>query len=776
MLMLSLLVTTALAPQATQPHFDYLWGGETRQICTVDVGSSRHVWTVGDGPRIRHAINPTSSTTWEYQTVPSDVTQNLLDVHFIPGPGGSGPAHIGFACGVNGNVLKTIDYGMNWVHLDSGPVLNQDQTPQNASLWRDRFVSQNDGFVAGLWTFKRWNGTTGTWSEVTLTNPGSMTADYKGKVEFYALELIVDPSDSTKWVGVAAGQLWSAVGQGHPDTGIVFYGRSDFMGGNTWVDVFRTTLPSGGAGGGVMNIDDPWDLAFASVPATDPPDITHVTGYLCAGGNLSEFPPANGGTPTGVGGVWRTTDSGRTWSLELPGAANEVVNTLYGITAIDAGHAVAVGYGGQIWYRNGAAGWTCRRGGGTTCLAANPTSDDRQGPLSGCQAAGTDVYVSGSWGYLETSPNAFAGLGVRLNPASSDNKREHWRFGDILVFNSGFGFAVGEFKTIAETSDSGANWAPSPSSPGTLPPTPASSAGLVALASGGGIVVTVGKANFMSEILLDGQFAFRYDTTAGTPMWTAGYPVAPLPLKSLTLNDVAYSQGQGTSSEFWAAGVAVDLNDVSQPALYRSSDGGVTWSNANAGGAIASDVVLRGIAFRGGVEGFAVGNNSTGPVAYRIDLTGGPSITPVTVASFGGAQLLGVAANDQRVVAVGKSAGVLYYNSGQFTTWPFPVTPPSLGFATPPDYIAVALPPGNDARVLIAAKQDDAEADSPGIGKVLYFNSTEWKVLPETSNKDIHGIYMRSDAGWAVAGHGENLTPEIGTVGDIMVLHFDPGS
>ncbi len=771
MLTLSLLVTTALAPQATEAHFDYLWGGETRQICTLDVGSSRHVWTVGDGPRIRHAINPTSSTTWEFQTVPDDVFQNLLDVHFIPGVV-SDPAHIGFACGVNGNVLKTVDYGATWVHLNSSPVMNQDVTPQNATLWRNRFLSENDGFVAGLWTFKRWNGATGTWNGIRLADKDlSPGINYAGRVEFYALELIVDPSDATKWVGVAAGQLWSSVGAGGADTGIVFYGRSDFQGGNTWVETFRTVLPSGGLGGGPMNIDDPWDISFA---APNPTDIKQTTGYLCAGGNLSEFPD---GAATGTGGVWRTTDSGRHWTLELPGTANEEVNTLYGITAIDADHAVAVGYGGQIWYRNGSAGWICRRGGGTTCLAANLTSDDRQGPLSGCQAAGTDVYVSGSWGYLETSPD-FVGLGVKLNPASSDNKHEHWRFEDILVFNSGLGFAVGEFKTIAETSDSGANWAPSASSPGVLPPfpppppPPPSSAALVALASGGGIAVTVGAANFMSSVLLDRQFAFRSDTAGLPPVWTAGSS-APLQLKSLTLNDVAYSQGQGANSEFWAAGKAVDLNDVSQPALYRSIDGGVTWSDA-AGGAIASDVVLKGIAFRGGVEGFAVGYNATGPVAYRINLIGGTSITQVTVASFGGTKLLGVAANDARVVAVGENAGVLYYASGQFITWQFPQPPPSLGFSVPPDYVSVAMPPGNDVRVLISAAQSAKEADSPGLGRVLYFNGTEWKVRPETSNKDIHGIYLRSDAGWAVAGHGANITSEVGTVGDIMVLHFDP--
>jgi hypothetical protein len=47
-------------------------------------------------------------------------------------------------------------------------------------------------------------------------------------------------------------------------------------------------------------------------------------------------------------------------------------------------------------------------------------------------------------------------------------------------------------------------------------------------------------------------------------------------------------------------------------------------------------------------------------------------------------------------------------------------------------------------------------------------------VLREGSNKDIHGIYLRSDAGWAVAGHGNNITSEVGTVGNIMVLHSDP--
>jgi len=191
------------SPAPIGPAMGTLWAGETRQVCFLDLddgagGTERHVWTVGDGALIRHAVDPDANTIWEIQAPPAGVTQNLLDITFIAGGGGpADPDHIGYACGVNGNVLTTVNYGQTWTHFDQVDVQNQDNLngPHNATLWRTRFANEDAGFTCGLWTFKGWNSALSQWDPVTLTLPGTTFNFQPGAFEFYAMELIVDPAD-----------------------------------------------------------------------------------------------------------------------------------------------------------------------------------------------------------------------------------------------------------------------------------------------------------------------------------------------------------------------------------------------------------------------------------------------------------------------------------------------------------------------------------------------------------------------------------------------------
>lgn len=737
------------APQGTPlPHFEQAWGGETRQVFSLEVGSDRHVWTVGDGPLIRHAINPGATTTWSLQSPPSGVTQNLLDVHFIPGPGGSGPAHVGFACGLNGNVLTSADYGATWVHLDGGEVQNQLTPSENATLWRSRFTSEDFGFACGLWTFQNWDGT--DWSPVTLLDAALQPMD-AATIEFYSLELVVDPSDPSRWVGIAAGQKWDSPGGGSHlgDSGIVFQGRWNYQQGLTWVEVFRTEASG-------TSYEDPWDVEFEP----DPPSITQAVGYLCAGT----------GHPTGA--VFRTANSGRTWNPvpDLAGAT-----TLYGIGVLDADNAVAAGYGGQIWTRD-ASGWTCRRGAGCTAFPG----ESQAAPLAGVHGEDPDVYVTGSWGYLRLSSDDFATSSVNLQPAASEGIDEHWRFQDVHFTSDTRGYSVSANKTIIDSVNGGLEWDISPTSPnGLLGPVTGLLQGIDFQAGGGsGVAVGIGEVSTLAVSTvptLNEAFAFYYDEQ-GSATWTKSQTSFSMGgWTTLDLQDVAWASGSGSAAEFWAVGTASG-SSAATAALLRSTNGGATWSDGDAasGGWLNPGARLTGIDFRSATEGFLVGyvESTAAAIAYRLDLSGSsPLLTEIPVTSGAGTWLLGVAANGTFVAAVGQHESVFVYQATPSPAF-VPLTVPSLGFSTDTSFLSIAAPPGNDPRVLIGASTSDAEVNAPGLGKVLYY-ANGWHTLPAATNKDVHAVFLRANVGFALAG-GPNSSGEVGMVGDGMVLRLVP--
>jgi photosystem II stability/assembly factor-like uncharacterized protein len=742
------------APQGG-PSLERVWGGETRQVFTLEDGAgNRHVWTVGDGPLIRHALNPTASTSWTVQAPPSGVTQNLLDVHFIRGTVPSGPEHVGFACGVNGHVLKTVDYGTTWTHLDSGEVQNQlPGVTENAVLWRNRFTTENNGFACGLWTFKRWNGPTTGWTDVQLLDQFNqpLGAD---TIEFYALELLVDPNNPGRWIGVAAGQRWGSPGGGHGDTGSVFYGSFAVGGGNTWKEVFRTDVSG-------HPYQDPWDLEFAANPAA----LGSSVGYLCVG------------TGSADGAIFRTNNGGLTWNPtpELTGAS-----TLYGIGVVDADHAVAAGYAGEIWVRD-ASGWTCRRG--STCTLPPGVTETQSAPLAGVHAEGQDVYVTGSWGYVHVSSDGFLTDSVDLEPASSDAKSEHWRFLDLDFTSATRGYAVSANKTIIDSQSGGTQWDLSPSSPnGLLGPGSTTPLTAVDFRTGGGSGVAVGwgetgsLATFTAPALSQSFAYFAHETS--NPSWVAGQISFQVPRKWLLLQDVAWASGDGATAEFWAAGSYGDGDPYAPtnrlPALLRSTDGGATWSDGDAltGSVLPASVRLNALAFRNATQGFLVGYDAAvgSSVAYRIDLTGGPALVPLAIPVGATNEIVDVAANDSFVAAVGQRETLFSYQATPVEQLVLVTGLPSLGFAVPTNFMSIAMPPGLDPRVLIGMAGSIEEGNAPGIGKVLYFNGG-WSVRPAATNKNLHALVLRTLGGFAIAGGGANS--EVGMVGDSAILRFN---
>jgi len=749
------------ASAQSDAYLERIWGGESRQVFSVEVGSDRHVFVAGDGPAIRHAVNPGASTTWELQTLPSDVTQNPLDVHFIEGTDSEGPEHIGFAVGLNGHVLTTVDYGTTWSHLDSGEVQNQLSPSENAALWRGRFLNEDDGFVLGLWTFQRWNGS--AWSNVTLKDANNDPID-ANRFEFYALELLIDPNDPDRWVGVAGGQLWGGEGgDGHPDNGVIFVGSSNVEGGNTWSQVLQ--LDAG-------EYQDPWDIEFEPNPAT----LGSAVGYLACG------------TSTDDGAVFRTTDSGMTWSLD-----HDDTTTLYGIAVLSADEAIATGYGGQIWARD-SSGWTCMRGSG--CTLPSGVTETHTTPLSGAHAAGSDVYVTGTSGYLRVSSNQFATNSTNLNANSADDGSQKWRFGDLAFSTEDDGYAVAAEKMIIESTDGGETWDFSASSPntavgsGNLPLT------AVDFRPGGGIGVAVGYGRFdtldpNTAPTITESFAYYKDENDTSPAWVAAeidfeHPDDPDP-EFLLLDDVAWAGGAGSTAEFWAVGRYGNGGAFSptgvKPMLMRSTDGGATWSDATPyvdPGELLNGDRFSSLTFAAPTVGIVVGYNvqSGLPRAHVIHIptSGSPSVSEIGV--VGSEPMVDVAVFGTTAVAVGVNESFYLFVESHGEFWQFPV--PSLGHSDPVNFTSVAF---EAAGILIGATSSLAEADSPGLGKALFFDPSTsppaWSVIPAGTNKNMHSIVLHSSPagaaiGVAIAGFAQGLpgSSELGMAADTAIVRI----
>lgn len=761
---LAFALVSTMSAQGTPAYpgrLESIWGGETHEVSSLLVNGQRHVWTTGDGPRIRHAIDPTAGVVWQDQAVPSDVKQNLMDVNFTPVPAST---PVGFACGLNGHVLRSTNYGSTWTHFDSGRVLNQDIQPEPAVLWRVRFPSPDFGFVCGLWTFKFWNAAQSQWLPVDVFDADGTTQIDAGSIEFYALQLVVDPNNPSNWVGVVAGQQWGDVGghNGHGNVGAVFYGSSSVSGGTRWTKVFET---QGSVQQGSLLYEDPWDVEFEPNPAS----LTTATGYLCAGKGHD------------AGAVFKTTTSGRVWD---PVPDVEIGNVLYGVAVIDADHVVAVGYGGEVFSRSPTQNplWVHQRG------VFNKTIETHTGPLTGAHNDGTTTYVTGTFGYVHSSTDQFATLSTNLNSASSEGNFEHWRFSDIYFTSDNHGYAVSQKKTVIETFNGGTDWNLAASSPNGLTGPNAPSLNALAFVQGQGRGVAVGSGVNVDTVpaTLTSTFAYFYDES-GVP-WTPSLLSnnSNPTILDLALTDVAWVSGSGNTARFFAIGTASSTSQSNVPVMLLSTNGGRNWTSVPLPPSIPATAHLRAVAFRLGFDGYVVGHDGlqgsqSFPLAFRVQVVGAGSNPTVTVSQIAvpsaalGRDLRDVSANGTLVLAVGNQEGVYVFDSSQSQFTLDTTIPEAPNQTTERTFESVTVPPGSAAVALVGMATTSAEADTPTFGQALFFSGSAWEIWRAGTNKTLTKLTLRRpDFGFGVAG-GEDGEGEFGMLGDCAVLKVHPG-
>ena len=747
----------------TSPSFHNVWGGASRQVfhradpATANDPTQHRVWSVADGGLIRHRAP--GSNQWSVQSPPSDVTQTLLDVYFRPYPDWDQ----GWACGVGGHVLRTLDGGQSWQHQDNGTVTNSLSAAEPATLWRVRFAGNGQGLTCGLWTFKHWQPGTNMWQNVSLLD--GTTTHFAHEFEFYSLE--ITEKANGHWTGVCAGQKWGVQAGGCGDVGWVFYTDTSVpvcMNGTVWFKTATTILGAGGPcqdqpGNTAVDVYDPWDIEFE-----DGAGANTQVGYLV------------GGTGSSFGGVWRTTDGGRNWNLELGGTGG--INTLYGVAAMTGGHALAVGYGGQVWRRDpqapfGQPLWHCEHGfSGAWCGPVGEFS----GPLGGAHGFGSlGARLVGSWGFVGITTDAGITI-TSQNASSAANQTQLWRFEDLHFVSPQNGFLVGARRTMAKTTDGGLTWSTVPGFQNANGPIGMSLRAITFDAFGRG--VAVGDAQLPAPSSPCGSVSAQcgiYYTSDNGLTWQAAtspgllqYPAATL----AKLRDVVAvpDPNQPGNTTFWAVG-SMDVSTINGavPVVLYSLNGGATWSHALDTAAIPLGTVLTGVAFRTPTEGICVGYDEGSKVARagRIDASIGVSLHTVPVSY--GKPLNAIASNGTLTFAVGDQlpglGAVLRYDGTQFVDAGAPVQPL--------DLLSISMPPGG-LPVLIGAEQPAEEPVAPSLGKILTFDGSTWCTRRALTNNSVASIHQDGAGNaWALGGaDGDTASTEFGKAADSVVVRY----
>jgi len=256
-----------------------------------------------------------NAQTWKVQT--SNTNKEIASVHFVN-------AYIGYAVGVQGTALKTIDAGRTWTPLTTG---------YSVDYMGVKFVNDTCGWIVGLSgtilytsnggkTFtKQVSGSTKKLYEITAIN--ASTAWIAGEQDAF-----LTTSDTGKtWTAKPTGQSWNGRGVFflNKDTGFIACenGRicKTIDGGTNWT--ISTTVSS---------------QVLYSVQF-----INDEIGY-CSGGIINN--------PV----IYKTINGGSTWTsvTNVPQNVNIIydinfVDTLTGYAACHAGYYIKTTDGGKTW-------------------------------------------------------------------------------------------------------------------------------------------------------------------------------------------------------------------------------------------------------------------------------------------------------------------------------------------------------------------------------------------------------------------------------------------
>ncbi len=275
-----------------------------------------------------------SVSQWTQLT--SGTTNNLMGVSFVN-------QNLGYVCGDNGTILKTIDGGINWVPQNSGVTYQ---------LTHMQFLDANNGYAAsysfpGGKLLKTVNGGS-TWNDISINRPDARVAGWWFFAADTGFIAIGDANYSNVRIlkTVNGGNSWDTI----------------YFGGNEWISDF--SFPDRNNGYATMSSSK---ILKTSDGGNNWTVLNNIGGELWMSGihffNKDIGIVGGGDYYTNGGSIFKTTDGGTTWQT----LSNEYGPSFMQFTTLSTGYAVAQN-----------ANWSFKKIIKTTDAGVNWTFDNTQ--------------------------------------------------------------------------------------------------------------------------------------------------------------------------------------------------------------------------------------------------------------------------------------------------------------------------------------------------------------------------------------------------------------
>jgi len=631
LVLLGLAVPRATAAPACQ-DFAHNWAGLVNDVFV----RGDEAYTVEDGGRIRHR-DPTTGN-WSFQTTPFEVQSQLRNLHFLGSEG--------WAVGENGWILHDATGSGNWAVLFQMPARFPALDGPYEDLYDVYFTTPSRGWVVGLRGIWRTTNAGVSWTPVQLLdrNGNRVTDTNIQHMEFYALDIWdATPVEQHMCVCPSFCPLpTNFLGLACAEPGIVY----KTVNGGTWMEVFdvRDLCPCNGGTGFIL----PEQEILCEDPITGVPCGPEFAAYEPWDIEISRHPTQplalmTGGAGVQIGLAFASSDWGCTWVQEPhecdnpgfycptqqdclgtepwePPGKTDAFATLYGVGIFADNSALAAGYNGNRYRRDGGPPGQCWY---DYSKFGNffEFQDAVVFPMYGADADETTTttgYIVGAGNHLLRTADG----GVNY---MEDGSQGDFRIRDVYFFDEMNGWMVSQHHRLAKTLDGGETWTTAAPIPTFMP-----------LEGAYLNAVTFSADN------LHGVAVGQVSTTGNKILWTANNgaspwnePTTPGDRTSTPLLEVDWdggTTGPDAFQVFWAVGP--------DGLVLRTTDGGANWTTVVPvlPGLSASQFDIDSVSFD--VPGFGVfvgtrTDNNTG-AAFLYDVPGdtwtniSPDVSPDT--------------------------------------------------------------------------------------------------------------------------------------------------
>ena len=447
--------------------------------------------------------------------------------------------------------------------------------------------------------------------------------------------------------------------------------------------------------------------------------------------------------------------------------------TMYGVAAMPDGYAMMCGYSGNVWSRAPDADPNAGKWTQHPIPAAGGVNNILTAPQAGIHGLTTTDYVLvGAFG-TQRRTHDYGLNWDYLNPTYGPLQGEQpWRVSDVFFLpgNPSVGFLSGQVQLIAKTIDGGCTWQVKV---GGIQNPDFDSAPLRDIEFSDNLTgIAVGG---IPPSPPQNDFAALWRTVDGGDTWTAGTIGGTLPTDTFAVNAVS----NAVSSAWWAVGTKNGVPTGGPPLALYTRTNGATWSQKSTQ-TLSQTLTLVDVEFLNASEGIVIGNDGGVGKAYRASFNG-TTVTwtaiPLTgVGALHALELEGATLATADGYIVGDGGVVQQWNGISFDPVDTSVVYNGQPLTLTIDLFSVALAPDSDV-VLIGPQYDNVEANAEQEGLLLRFDGTQWECLRANSGYDTRTIQILPGGdGYVLGGVDpiESATFDEGKVADAALFHYEP--